>query len=246
VPVAEIGFKFSVDGAPQSSLALAFQGRLMEVINQSMNRVETAYVRAMDVGVTQPGKQKLRATIEATGFYRASALAKTWRGYTYNDRPNDRPAASFKSRAGVIVDAFEQGVTITAHNSKFLAIPEGPAKAIVHNLNKANNRSREGGKFAKEDSTVARVASALGTDLVPLIDTRTGRGVLVAKSGLRLTRGGHLAKKQTGRPTPIFALIRSATLKPRPMGRAVLAEIRSSAVEDFTRALAGILGPDDR
>ena len=177
-------FKFTVDGSEQSGLALAFQGRLTEVIDAARARIERAYPKAMDRGVTQPGKAKLRATIEATGFYKANALAKTWRGYTYpSSGATLEPVAFFKSRAGLIVDAFEDGVTITPQSAKYLAVPEGPAKAIVHNLNRADNRTREGGKFAKEDSPVARVAAALGVNLVPLIDEANNRGVLVADTG---------------------------------------------------------------
>jgi hypothetical protein len=245
--MADLQFKFTVDGSAQSGLSLAFQGRLMEEIDTARTRIERAYPKAMDKGVTQPGKRQLRATIEATGFYKAAALAKTWRGYTYpSSQPTLEPAAFFKSRAGVIVDAFDAGVVITAKYGKYLAIPEGPAKGVIHNLNRAANRSREGGKFAKEDSPVARVAAALGTDLVPIIDEKTNRGVLVATSGARLTRTGRMAKNQRGSATVLFALVRQATLKPRPMGREVLRRIEANFLTDFTGALAAELDPKDR
>ena len=240
-------FKFTVDGSDQSSLSLAFQGRLKETVDASMTAIGKAFPKAMDRGVTQPGKAKLRATIEATGFYKASALAKTWRGYTYpSGTPTLEPAAVFTSRAALIVNAFEDGVTIYPSGAKYLAVPEGPAKAIIHNLNRGSNRSREGGKFAKEDSPVARVAASLGTELIPIIDQKAGRGVLVAANGLRLTRGGKMAKKQNGRPTPLFALVRSATLKPHPMGRDVLKDIEGSLEADFAGALAAELPAENK
>jgi hypothetical protein len=242
-----LAFTFSVDGKVANDWGLAFQGRLMEAFEAQRATVFAAYKRAMDKGVTQPGKRKLRATIEATGFYKAAALAKTWRGYTYDDRPDDGPAAFFKSRAALIVDAFEDGVTITAHNAKFLAIPEGPAKGVIHTLNQASNRSRNGfGQFAKEDDPTARVAAALGTNLVPIIDEATGKGVLVAESGARLTRTGRMAKNQAGDATVLFALVKSATLKPRPMGREVLKSIQASFEGDFTQALTTELPAENR
>ena len=245
----DFSFKFTVDGSSVSALSLAFQGRLQEEIDKSTKTISAAYPKAMTAGVVDPGKKALRATVESTGFYRAGALAKTWRAYTYpGSAPSLEPAGVFKSRAGVIVEAFESGVTIHASGSKFLAVPEGPAKAIVHRLNQAVNRTREGrgGRFAKEDSTVARVATALGVELVPLIDRKLGRGVLVAAENGKITKGGRVAKRQGGRPTPLFALVRQATLKPHPMGREVLDGIRDGALNNFLSALVTILPPGNQ
>jgi hypothetical protein len=234
------GFRvtWTVNGREVGDIGAALQGKLMAALDTAQRTLKQASKRAMDKGVTQPGKRKLRATIEATGFYKASALAKTWRGYTYDDRPDELAAAFFKTRAAVIVEAFEDGATITAKNTTYLAIPQGPAKAIVHNLNRAANRSREGGKFAKEDDPTARVAAALGTTLVPIINPATGNGVLVAASGARYTPTGRFAKRQQGQATVLFALVKQATLKRRPMGREVLKQISGSFVGDFYAALA--------
>ncbi len=238
-----IGFKFTVDGRAESAVSLAFQGRLKEVIDAKLARVSAAYPRAMAKGVTNPGKTALRGTIEASGFYRAGALAKTWRAFTYPPgRPSLEPAAFFKSRAALIVNAFEDGVTITVHDAQYLAIPEGPAKAIIHRLNRGRTSD---GALHNEANPVARVAAALGVQLIPIISRDGAHGVLVAAENAKLTRGGRLAKRQTGAATPLFALVRSATLKKRPMGRAVLAELQASYMARFTGALAAELGPEE-
>lgn len=238
-----VALKFTVEGREREALSLAFQGRLMEVIDEKMARLKKAYPRAMAIGVTTPGKAKLRATIEATGFYKAGALAKTWRGATYPRvaAGSLEPVAVFSSRAAVIINAFEDGVTVRVRNAQYLAVPQGPAKAIIHNLNRA--RGVLGG-FSDEADPVERVAAALGTTLIPLIDHRRDLGVLVAASGLRLTRAGHMAKNQAGKPTVLFALVKQATLKQRPMGRQVLADLKASFLADFAGALAAELGPD--
>lgn len=239
----DFSLKFTVDGHEASPLALAFQGRLQEVVDAKLAVLERAYPRAMAKAVTNPGKARLRGTIEASGFYRAGSLAKTWRAFTYPPgRPSLEPAAFFKSRAGVIVNAFEDGATITVKNAQFLAIPEGPAKGIIHALNRGRAAA---GALHNEDNPVARVAQALGTELIPIIDEKSGRGVLVAASGARLTRTGRMAKRQAGKPTVLFALVRQATLKQRPMGREVLASLQASYMADFTGALATELGPDE-
>jgi hypothetical protein len=237
------GFKFTVDGRSESAVSLAFQGRLMEVVDAKRARLEAAYPRAMAKGVTEPGKRALRGTIEASGFYRAGALAKTWRAFTYPPgRPSLEPAAFFKTRAALIVNAFEDGVTITVHNAQFLAIPEGPAKGIIHRLNRG--RTSEG-RLHNEDNPVARVAAALGVELVPIISRDGRQGVLVAADARKLTRAGRDAKRQTGRPTALFALVRSATLKRRPMGREVLEGLKGSYAGRFAGALAAELGSEE-
>ena len=186
--VAKWDMKFTVDGAEVSALSLAFEGRLVEEVERQQHILATAYPRAMKTGVVEPGKKALRASIEATGFYRAGSLAKTWRAYAYpgNGESLD-PAGMFVSRAGLIVDAFEGGVTIRGRNAKYIAVPQGPAKAIVHRLNQAGNRTRDGRFFGKEDGTVDRVAKALGTDLVPIMNRDGTQGVLVAANDPTLT-----------------------------------------------------------
>lgn len=233
----------TVDGKETTPLSLAFRGRLEEVIAGKLALIERAYPKAMALGVTNPGKTRLRGTIEASGFYRAGALAKTWRGttYPYGGQRTLEPAAFFKTRAADIVNAFEDGVTITVHNAQFLAIPEGPAKAILHQLNRGRTSQ---GRLHHEDNPVERVAAALGVTLIPILSVDGTHGVLIPDDLATLTKGGRRTKANRGAPTALFALVRTATLKKRPMGREVLAQIAASFERDFAAALAAQLGPE--
>jgi hypothetical protein len=91
-----------------------------------------------------------------------------------------------------------------------------------------------------EENPVARVAAVLGVHLVPRIDPATGKGVLIADTatgGLTLSRGGKVAKRQT-KATPLFILVKTASLKKRIKGLALLEEFRGRWASDFAAAIA--------
>jgi hypothetical protein len=244
--MAETGITITVDGKEESLLSLAFQGRLKEVIGEKQAALERAFPRAMAKGVVTPGKEKLRAAVSQSGVYRAASLARAawYGGLQPTSAPTLEPAAFFSTRRGMqtIVQALEDGATITVKNARYLAVPEGPAKAIIHALNRGRTSD---GALHNEANPVERVAQALGVSLIPIIDEARGVGVLVADDLSALTKGGRRRKSQRAAPTPLFALVRQATLKSRPMGRAVLAQLSASFQADFAGALAGELGPDD-
>lgn len=244
-----------VDGAPPGAdFAAALRGRLQEEIDERAERIGLAYVEAMKRFV-QRGVGKLRADVVSGGFYRAARLAKTWRGTTYPKGGDSlSPAGWFANKARVIIDTFTDGVTIRAHNAQFLAVPLGPAKAIIRRLNTSIQRSGRDsgngrnafGKFIKLEDPVARVEQALGVQLIPVIDPKTNTGVLIAEDSRRLTKSGQQSKSKNGPGTPLFALTRDATLKPRIKGRRVLEEIAESFGVEFPRELAALLAPEDR
>jgi hypothetical protein len=236
------GLSLSVDGAANPDLALAFQGRLEAVIEERKRVVERGF-HAAAVVVEKAYLGELRADILAGGFANGDRLSKTWRGAVYpRSTPTLEPALFFKNKAATIIDAFASGVTITVHGAEYLAIPEGPAKAIVRRLNQAKNRSRNDfGAFVAEDNPVARVAQALGTTLVPLIDAARGQGVLVAANSTVLTPTGRMAKRQAGAPTVLFVLVKQATLKKRIQGRALIERLKGRFAGDFASAVATTL-----
>jgi hypothetical protein len=245
----QAGLKLEVEGRP-GDFALALQGKLDAAIQSDLQRLELAYWRAMD-HVVQAGKGRLRADVVAGGFHQAQALSKTWRAETYPKSRNSLDVAGyFHTKAGLIIDAFEMGVTIrVGSGAKYLAIPTDPAKAIIRRLRRAKMRGpREGGtgrdefgRYTKDDAYVTQVASALNVDLVPIIARDGSGGVLVAANELTLTRSGREAKNQARRATPLFVLTRTATLRRRVRGRAILAEIQRNFPGDFAQALAGEL-----
>lgn len=238
--MSKFNVKLLVDGAPNADLAMAFQGRLTEVLAADHDRLALAY-QASAKQVADRYKKELRADIVAGGFYRAAALSKTWRVNVFPLKPHLEPAIFIKSNADVILDAFSYGAQIQARGGKYLAIPTGPAKAIVRRMNQARNRSRNAfGKFMTEESPVARVAATLGVHLVPRIDSASGRGVLIADTatgGLSLTRGGREAKRQS-KPTALFVLVKAASLKKRIKGLGLLEDLKGRFASDFAAAVA--------
>lgn len=252
----DAGLRIELEGSPGTSdLALALQGRLQETIDADYAALERAYWGAMN-RVVEAGKGRLRADIIAGGFHKAMALSKTWRGATYPRSKNSLDVAGMlTTKAGIIIDAFEDGVTIRVGNGqKFLAIPLGPAKAIIRRLRRAKmTGARDGGggrdsfgRYVKDDSYVDQVAAALGTDLVPIIAPDRQTGVLIPANQLTLTGTGKAAKNQKRSATPVFALSKTATLRRRIKGRALLDEIERNFPSDFVQALAGELPTDLR
>lgn len=240
-------FDITVDGKEGvSDLGLALQGRLQEVIDAEAGRIAKAYQDAM-AAVVAKDKSALQADIAGAGFHNGGRLAKTWRGQVFpKNKPSMEPAAYLWNKAGVIVDAFSEGVTITVKDAQFLAIPLPPAKAIIRRLNLGSSRSRTSlGRFAREDSPVARVAQTLGVELVAIVSRDGQHGVLVAQ-GKRLTRGGRLSKSQRGPDTPLFVLTKHATLKKRLKGMALVKELEVLFQGDFVTALATKLAPENK
>lgn len=235
----------TVDGSSNPDLAAAFQGRLEEVKEEQVKAVAAAHTGAAKA-LAGRYKARLRADIAGGGFANGDRLSKTWQANTYPaGKPALDPAIWIKSNAGDILEAFALGVTITVRNAEFLAIPQGQAKAIVRRLNQASNRSRGAfGQFVDEAGVVQRVAAALGVHLVPIIDRATGHGVLVAESPVRLTPTGRRAKHQTGENTVLFVLVKSATLKKRIRGAAILEDFKASFLADFVAEVASRLGSE--
>ena len=248
--VGRVGFKLSIDGE-NSDLALAFQGRLQSSIDEQYRALERIYWAAMDV-VVQDGKNRLRADVVAGGFHKGAALSKTWRGNTYPKSKDSLNVAGWiYTRAGLIIDAFSMSTVIkVSGNAQFLAIPTGPAKAIVRNLQRQKKRGLTGrnsfGKFMKDDSYTEQVATMLGVDLVPIIAPDRQTGVLIARDRSTLTPTGRLAKNQNRAATVLFALTKTATLKKRVEGRALLEKIEAGFPNGFAQALVSLLPADLR
>ena len=229
-----IGLTFESDGT-----ASTFSGSLRAAVQRQAKTAEgviaeanTAAMRSVVRGYTD----QLQADIAGSGMTNAARLAKTWQGRAYPDpgRASLSPGGYVFNRAELIVDAFTLGVTITAAGGRFLAIPVGPAKAIVRRLNLAANRTRVDGRFADEAGTVQRVAQALSVPKLELrIDRRLGAGVLVAP-GHNLNDRARRFKRTAD--TVLFILVKQATLKRRMRGRELLAELEARFPADFAAA----------
>ncbi|MCG2662568.1 DUF6441 family protein [Brevundimonas sp.] len=243
--------KFTVEGASESDLALALQGKLQTSIDAQLKALEAAYWRAMS-RVVEAGKGRLRADVIAGGFHNARSLANTWRGAAYPRDKNSLDVAGWiYTRAGMLISVFEEATVIkVAGNAQFLAIPLGPAKAIVRRLQQQKKKGLIGrnawGRFEKDDSYVEQVARAMGVDLVPIIVPDRQTGVLVPADKRTLTPTGRAAKNQAKAATPLFALAKTATLRKRIRGQALLDEILKNFPSDFVHALMGELAVAQR
>lgn len=243
--------KFTVEGASESDLALALQGKLQTSIDAQLKAMEAAYWRAMS-RVVEAGKGRLRADVIAGGFHNARSLANTWRGNAYPRDKNSLDVAGWiYTRAGMLISVFEEATVIkVAGNAQFLAIPLGPAKAIVRRLQQQKKKGLIGrnawGRFEKDDSYVEQVARAMGVDLVPIIAPDRQTGVLVPADKRTLTPTGRAAKNQAKAATPLFALAKTATLRKRIRGQALLDEILKNFPSDFVHALMGELAVAQR
>lgn len=243
--------KLTVEDASAGDLGLALQGKLQASIDDQLKALHGAYWRAMN-RVVEAGKGRLRADIIAGGFHNARSLANTWRGNAYPRDKNSLDVAGWiYTRAGMLISVFEEATVIkVAGNAQFLAIPLGPAKAIVRRLQKQKKKGLIGrnawGRFEKDDSYVEQVARAMGVDLVPIIAPDRQTGVLVAADKRALTPTGRKAKGLSKPPTPLFALAKTATLRKRIKGQALLDEIMKNFPSDFVHALMGELAVDQR
>lgn len=234
-----IGFNFKVDGATLGDLVSGTEQRLEDLAQADMRRMARVHSNAAaDIAVQYT--KLLRDDIREGGFYAAARLSKTWHGRKYPDQDSIEPAIYFWNKAGTIVDAFSTGVTIHVRNRRYLAIPQGPAKAILRRfLTAVRNSNRDSGLGRNDEGhyealggPVAIVARALGVDHLDVrIDPRTGRGVIVA-AGQRFTRSGR-AGRGRGADTVLFVLSKQARLKARIRGRALVADLKKRFGPDF-------------
>ena len=247
----QYGVGLSLDGVPESDFALALHGKLQTSIDAQLKAMEAAYWRAMS-RVVEAGKGRLRADVIAGGFHNARSLANTWRGAAYPRDKNSLDVAGWiYTRAGMLISVFEEATVIkVAGNAQFLAIPLGPAKAIVRRLQQQKKKGLIGrnawGRFEKDDSYVEQVARAMGVDLVPIIAPDRQTGVLVPADKRTLTPTGRAAKNQAKAATPLFALAKTATLRKRIRGQVLLDEILKNFPSDFVHALMGELAVAQR
>lgn len=240
-----LSFSFKAAGGASTGWRDAAQQHASAYAAQSETRIARVHTAAMRT-VIAGYKAELQADVAAGGFYNAARLAKTWRGVVYpSSTASMEPAGLIWTKAGAIIDAFTYGETIVAHNARFLAIPTGPAKAIVRRLNAdvARGAGRDaGGRFQRQASYVERVAQELGVKLEVHVDPRTGRGVIVAP-GVRLKgslfrRAGKTVRQAASGDTVLFLLVRQATLKRRIRGRELLAEFGQRFPADIAAAIA--------
>lgn len=207
-------------------LELAIQGKLGEHMRAETAAGARAVSQAMrtTAGVA---KTKLRAQIRSAGM--GSRLANTWRAEVYpSQRPSLNAAALIYSRAPVIIEAFDKGVTIRSRSGFWLAIPL-PAAGKT---GLGRKRITPGG-FERRTGLKLR-----------FVYRRNGPSMLVADNA-RITKGGNAranvtrSKKGTytrlkGRTTvPVFLLYPQVKM-PKKLD---VEKVRAQADRDLARTI---------
>nr|WP_183508345.1 DUF6441 family protein [Methylobacterium brachythecii] len=157
-------------------------------------------------------KGDLRADVKRAGL--GQRLANTWRGATYPESGESLEAAAYvSSNAAKLIMAFEQGVTITAQNKKFLAIP-APDAGVKHVSVSKGSKRLTPADWERETGVKLR-----------FVPSKSG-GVLVAdafyrRQAARFQRRKSFKPINEGGPTAgrsfvvIFVLVKQAKLRKR-------------------------------
>lgn len=188
-------------------------------IREALSGTEVQIAQSVTAGmrqVTDGLKTDLRGEIVKAGL--GKRLANTWRGQTFPKAGASVEAAAYVStNAPKLIDAFDRGVTITAKNGKFLAIPTPDAGVrMVSKRRTAGSTDNGLTPSAWERETGVKLR---------FVPTKTG-GVLVADGYYRRQasrfqgRKSFRAIKEAGPDKGrsfviIFVLIRQAKLRKR-------------------------------
>ncbi|MER2249540.1 DUF6441 family protein [Methylorubrum podarium] len=186
----------------------------------AMNGTERQIARSVTAGmreVTDGLKEDLRADVRAAGL--GQRLANTWRGQTFPRTGESAESAAYvSSNAPKLIDAFDRGVTITARNRRFLAIPTPDAG--VRQVSKRRSKGSTG-------NTLTPAAWERETGIrLRFIPSRNGGGVLVADAYYRRQAARYQGRKSfrpikeagpdKGRSfVVIFVLVRQVKLRKR-------------------------------
>lgn len=192
-------------------LKLAVQGRLTEHLKAEVDAFEQAAMGGMHKTI-DAGKIFARGQVAAAGF--GQRLANTWRSQIYPQRGASANAAGLLfTRAPVIVDAFDRGVTIMSSQGLYLAIPTQFAPKNVSFIDPVS-----GGMKRNKRVTPRGIEQALGVKLRFVFNPR-GTSFLVAdnlrlskKKGTARLAGKRAIAKGDVKTLPLFWLVKTVTL----------------------------------
>lgn len=179
---------------------------------EDIARSVTAGMREISVGL----KDELREDVRKAGL--GDRLANAWRGTLYPRSGASVEAAAYVySNAPKIIDAFDRGVTITARNRRFLAIPT-PDAGLRQTAQRRSRGSSTG-------LTPAAWERETGVKL-RFVPGKSGGGVLVADAFYR-RQAARFQRRKSFRPIKeggpnkgrtfvvIFVLVRQARMRKR-------------------------------
>lgn len=185
-------------------------GDLRKIVAEEIGDMKKAVTRGM-AKASEGLKMELRQQVTGAGM--SQRMANTWRAEVYPERAGVfslRAAALVFSRAPIIIDAFDRGVTIVpVRGSRYLAIP---TKAVPR------RRSGEGAKgryymspveveaHFNQDLKFAKAANGRLVAYVDAIGSKSGRG-------FRRATPKRLAAGRTTASVVMFVMIPHAQMK---------------------------------
>ncbi len=175
--------------------------------------VERAVTAAMD-DVTTGLKGELREQITGAGL--GMQLANTWRGKRYPESGQSADAVAFVwSKAPVIIDAFERGVTIRSAQGFWLAIPTPAAGATGLDASGGKKKVTPGAWERRTGMRLRFVYRRGQPSLLVADDAQLTKGGL-ARSRVRKTKIGSPYMPIAGRQAiVVFILVPQVTLRKR-------------------------------
>lgn len=184
--------------------------RLLQAEVQAGERAATTTIKAE----TEALKQELRRQVQ--GSFRSTRLANTWRSEAYpRTGLSLRPAGLVWSKAPLIIDAFDRGVTIRSKRGGFLAIPL-PAAGRGPGGTRVTPRG-----FEQRTGLRLRLVYRRGRPSLLVVDISrlNSRGVVGVRTGRRrqvFRDPGVEARPERARVTvPVFVLLPQTKLPKR-------------------------------
>lgn len=195
-----------------ASVGVTIEGDLRKIMAEHLDDAKRAVTRG--IGKASEGlKTELRQQVTGGGM--SQRLANTWREKVYPDRPGVfslRAAALVFSRAPLIVDAFDRGVTIVPiRGSRYLAIP---TKAVPRRKAGEGTKGRyymspvEVEAHFNQDLKFAKAGNGRLVAYVDVIGSKSGKG-------FRRATPKRLAAGRTTASVVMFVMIPQAQLKKR-------------------------------
>lgn len=248
-----LGYRLTVDGALSTDIALGAAERSRDLSEQGMREMARSHSVAM-VRVVDRYKKRLQGDVAQSGIRNASRMAKTWRGRKLPAKDTMEPAGWFWNKAGVIIQVLTDGAEITVRNRKYLAVPVGPAKAILTKFLRQVALASRGsglgrdtdGRFQELGGAVAIVCRSLGVEKLEMRRDvgEGGAGYVLVAPGRSLTRTGR-DRRRGGGDTVLFILRRRVRVRGgRMRGVNLFTEFRRTFEGDFIAELIAALPPE--
>ncbi|NJO54373.1 MAG: hypothetical protein HC829_05580 [Bacteroidales bacterium] len=176
---------------------------LRQVIAASEQDVERAITSGMKA-VTTGLKDALRQDVVSAGL--GARLSRTWRGRTYPETGTSLDAAAYVwSKAPVIIDAFDRGVTIRSKAGFWLAIPTPAAGKTGLGETGGRKKITPGGWERRTGMRLRFVYRRTGPSLLVADDSRINKKGLAVKN-----------RRKSGQATTVvFLLVPQVSLRKR-------------------------------